>query len=343
MILYKYYGFNSGLAALKSGRLGFRQPAFFNDPFELTFFSNASGPDSKLSQLQTNTEQLKKSVAILALTRTPLNSLMWAHYGQEHTGFVIGYDVSDSFLSSREYNLIPVDAGDVVYTYTKNPHLLNIESMDQFHQIYLAGQGVEPDEQRCVEVENLIRKLFLTKHASWVYEEEVRVVKILQSLCETCEDYQSDPLRSFEKITRMVAPQCGLSLVEGLYIYRTPANIKEVYLGVRNPLIYGSSSHESLVIDSSLTTKANNESWVVFKLTMDTSSWALKSAPAEPECLDIKAKGRGLLNSFSFTSKEAEYLASKLSKISLSEADSLELTNWNGECFLKLNDSFLEN
>ena len=34
LILYKYYGFNSGESALESERLGFRTPTHFNDPFE---------------------------------------------------------------------------------------------------------------------------------------------------------------------------------------------------------------------------------------------------------------------------------------------------------------------
>lgn len=139
MILYKYYGFNSGLTALQNSQFGFRTPRNFNDPFELTFLSNAEGPNSKLDQFEMELDQLKGSVAILSLTRTPLNPLMWAHYGEGHAGFVIGYDTSDKFLTSSKYNLVPVDDGDVVYANTKNLHALDRNSMSLFHKVYLAG------------------------------------------------------------------------------------------------------------------------------------------------------------------------------------------------------------
>ena len=44
-ILYKYYSYAGGKAALKSQNLGFRKPEFFNDPFELTALSNSVGGD----------------------------------------------------------------------------------------------------------------------------------------------------------------------------------------------------------------------------------------------------------------------------------------------------------
>jgi hypothetical protein len=58
MILYKYYGFEAGLSALKSQRLGFRLPAYFNDPFELSFLSNGSGDEKKISILHQKLEEL---------------------------------------------------------------------------------------------------------------------------------------------------------------------------------------------------------------------------------------------------------------------------------------------
>lgn len=121
MILYKYYSAGNGLKAIESRRLGFRSPEYFNDPFELTALSNGDGPGSKLDLLRQQVHQLKEHVVVLSLTRNPKNPLMWAHYGCEHTGIVVGYDVSDVFLTSQEHNLIPVDSGDVIYTHTKSP------------------------------------------------------------------------------------------------------------------------------------------------------------------------------------------------------------------------------
>src|SRR5665647_580539 len=111
MILYKYYGYSAGLTALLSEKLGFRCPNYFNDPLELSFPIDQSDP--KAIQLAQGLEVLRESVVILSLTQTPLDPLMWAHYGEEHKGFVIGYDISDPFLNSSDYNLVTADEGAV--------------------------------------------------------------------------------------------------------------------------------------------------------------------------------------------------------------------------------------
>ncbi|PYC03798.1 hypothetical protein DMX12_09315 [Pseudomonas sp. MB-090624] len=129
-ILYKYYSYAGGKAAIRSQNLGFRKPEYFNDPFELTALSNSVGPVGKQETLKARIDQLKDQVAILCMTRSALNPLMWAHYADQHQGFVIGYDVSGPFLNSPEYNLITVDSGDVLYTNTKTPFALNPESME---------------------------------------------------------------------------------------------------------------------------------------------------------------------------------------------------------------------
>jgi len=76
--------------------------------------SNFSG--EKSVQMPRTIDALKKNIAVLSLTRTYENPLMWAQYGQEHTGFVIGYEVDEPFLKSKQYNIVGVDQGNVVYT-----------------------------------------------------------------------------------------------------------------------------------------------------------------------------------------------------------------------------------
>lgn len=258
MILYKYYGFEAGLSALKSRRLGFRIPAYFNDPFELSFLSNGSGDERKISTLHQKLEELSESVVILSLTRAHDNPLMWAHYGKEHEGFVIGYDVNTEFLTSPQLNIIPVDDGDVVYTNTKSKHILNKSVMDKLHKVYLSAMG---DIQTTnPELKSLARKIFLTKHASWVYEEEVRIVKVAYSLFEEAREAQQDPFRAFTNIKS----------VSGLRLMQHQVKIKEVYLGARNKLIKDPSkdfmdTHKSLTM----------EKCTFKKMTVDKNSWNL--------------------------------------------------------------------
>jgi hypothetical protein len=256
VILYKYYGYESGLKALHSSNLGFRTPYHFNDPFELSFLSNSEGPRSKQAELISKLDELRNTVVILSLTRTPYNPLMWAHYGQEHTGFVVGYDVSDEFLSSSKYNLIPVISGDVIYTYTKNSHMLDLDIMYRIRDIYLSSMG---DATKIMDQKTLSfsRKIFLTKHASWVYEEEVRAVKILSRDDVHVNNSQNDERRSHSL----------LESIPGLSIFDFKVPIKEIYLGLRNPLITGRNEVGFM----------KKEDRRIYMLTMDEKSWNLKS------------------------------------------------------------------
>lgn len=270
-ILYKYYSYAGGKAALKSQNLGFRKPEFFNDPFELSALSNSTGPVSKQETLKRQIDNLKDQVVILCLTRSAFNPLMWAHYADQHQGFVIGYDVSGPFLNSPDYNLITVDSGDVLYTSTKTPFALNPESMGAMLGVYQQAMGFEGAADQA-----MARRLFLTKHASWVYEEEVRVVKKVIDWTRTVEEDQADPLRSHYTLTRNLKPEevPGIdfelgyfvtSLNEGtreLYLFNHKMPIREVYLGAR-------SSYEDDPDFAELFRPGRQ----VFKLDVNQSSW----------------------------------------------------------------------
>lgn len=254
MILYKYYDAVGGQAALNSRRLGFRTPSKFNDPFELTALSNGDGPLSKLHTLRQQIEQLKEQVVILSLTRSPLNPLMWAHYGREHTGIVIAYDVSGDFLNSQEYNLIPADAGEVIYTHTKSPFKLTPQTMDTLLRVYQQGFGDAGTQT--YEQQALARRLFLTKHASWVYEEEVRVVKIADSMFEESHVFRTDPLRSYD---------LGRELSNGLHLYKQEVPIVGVYLGAKN----------NMLSDPVMLLELQSAGFPVHQLEVDDTSWQL--------------------------------------------------------------------
>lgn len=257
MILFKYYDADGGRQALNSRRLGFRTPSKFNDPFELTALSNGVGPISKQETLRQKVEELKKRVAILSLTRSPLNPLMWAHYGREHTGVVIAYDVSGDFLNSQQYNLVPADSGEVIYTHTKSQFNLTPQAMQALHRVYLQGAG--DDDAPTYEQQAIARRLFLTKHASWVYEEEVRIVKITDTLFEETLAFKSDPLRSFDTKHHLK------NLPDGLYLYRHEVPIKAVYLGAKNTML-----NEPMALF-----ELQRLDCPVYQLEVDDSSWQL--------------------------------------------------------------------
>lgn len=280
-ILYKYYSYAGGKAALRSQNLGFRKPEYFNDPFELTALSNSVGPVGKQETLKARIDQLKDQVAILCMTRIALNPLMWAHYADQHQGLVIGYDVSGPFLNSPEYNLITVDSGDVLYTNTKTPFALNPESMEALQGVYQHAMGFDRAADKA-----LARRLFLTKHASWVYEEEVRVVKKVLDWTRTVEEDQADPLRSFYMLNRnlethevpgidfepghFVAPMNDNA--RGLYLFHHQVPIREVYLGAR-----------STFDDEPGFAELFQPGRQVFKLDVNQTSWNFDKRELTPE------------------------------------------------------------
>ena len=85
MILYKYISLDSAKAILTTARIGFSISSYFNDPFDKPVATPESAADP-LSRKFASIRAWAKShiwennTAILTLTRTPTNPLMWAHY-----------------------------------------------------------------------------------------------------------------------------------------------------------------------------------------------------------------------------------------------------------------------
>lgn len=214
MILYKYYGFNSGKSALESERVGFRTPIHLNDPFEVSVLEDKSFNEGR------SIREVLDNVVILSLTRTPFNPLMWAHYGDEHRGFVIGYEVETPFFQCRKSNLIPVQKGNVIYTKTK-PYIKT--SRESTTNLCNAIEGLYDEQDN--KTTELIGHLFLNKDTIWSYEEEVRIVKATMNWEMEVRELLENPYNSY-------SDNDG---IPGLKIYDYQVEIKEVYLGARNP------------------------------------------------------------------------------------------------------------
>jgi len=326
MILYKYYGFSAGLSALKSSKLGFRQPSQFNDPLELTFLTEENGV----------VPRLKNDVCILSMTRSPLNPLMWAHYGDEHRGFVIGYDVDCELLTSASSNIISVNDGDVIYTSTKTPS----KEAKELHLLWLTTQGAPSDETESEVVARLAKKVFLTKHTSWAYEEEVRVVKMIQSLFEEIGAVDSPP-NWFETLSRTVAPGMSVSMIPGLFLTKETIKIKEVYLGCRNPLrsanIFDNSNHA----DRQLFEKAVREEWNVFCCFPEEGTWNLASSKADSSVLLIHQKTDNWTTDISIQGRDFIEAINSLEGHQVMSEDNLSITKFNSRVYVQLNGQFL--
>jgi len=189
---YKYLPFNEGsLKIITDGTIKFTAPSELNDPFDCAPDTDTSNiedyinarPDllkkvgdslnlspeqiigekpEMIRRLVTAAEsgafgqQTSDRVGICSLTRDPLNLLMWAHYAQYHTGFVVEFD-------------IPVKVTDEEKPCT-----------DRLLQ-WLIPQEVEYKASKPVvnffdDKDTMITKQFLIKGKDWEYEQEERVI-----------------------------------------------------------------------------------------------------------------------------------------------------------------------
>ena len=194
---YKYLPFDEGsLRIITDGTIKFTPPSKVNDPFDcapdvetrnIAEYLNSrpdllAGPGEMLNlspaqiieEKQTMIKRLEiavdhgafgqqasDSVGICSLTRDPLNLLMWAHYAQHHTGFVVEFD-------------IPVEVTD-----TDKP------PTDRLLLDWLIPQEVEYQTSKPIvsffdDKDVKKKKQFLVKGEDWAYEQEERVIDYIR-------------------------------------------------------------------------------------------------------------------------------------------------------------------
>lgn len=156
----------------------------------------------------------EKNTAILSLTRTPTNALMWAHYADQHRGVVLAIDAEVAGLLDPDRNLVPVHFGNVVYSrhWPSGP----------YSSTFGIPITVGVTHHFVIEHYEKWQRLLLTKPIEWAYEEEVRVVKTIRGL----EEGETDiPSGRFAIVTHQARP------IHCLHI--PPEAISAVYVGSR--------------------------------------------------------------------------------------------------------------
>jgi len=103
---------------LETNSIGFSQPEFFNDPFDMPGcpvgdyvepvgeVARRAYIDHVLHIIGLNSAWAESN-GILCLTRTAVSPLVWAHYAQGHRGIVLGIDMVRAGLTVEDRNLIP--------------------------------------------------------------------------------------------------------------------------------------------------------------------------------------------------------------------------------------------
>lgn len=265
MILYKYYNPAIGAIAVKDKTVAFARPAFFNDPFELTNMLD-SGDDEESFIHEWCHQAIRDSVGILCLTRSPMNPLMWAHYGLNHTGVVVGYEITpnDEFFNSSERSIITAEEGAVIYAQTKpsfEPNAYTIELLKK-----IKDKTIIRDQDESKDVRNALRNFFLYKHSVWSYEEEVRIVKIFEPQYKSNSffDRAQNPL---DKPIKIIG-EGAIDTPEGSHcIFNKEVDIREIYFGTRcqKPTIL------------SITNDMDRSKCRAYQLSIEKKSWDLKA------------------------------------------------------------------
>jgi hypothetical protein len=223
MILYKYVPFHSGKKILETNSIGFSQPTYFNDPFDMPGYP--VGPYAEPVGEQARTDYIfgmlriigknlswAENTGILSLTRTPTNPLMWAHYAQKHEGLVIGIDVIKAGLTDEQSNLIPAQFGNVIYV-SRRPEQPFISKPGTMLAVGTTHHFPQDHYEK-------LQRLFLHKPLCWSYEEEVRVVKCINGISP---ESGTTPSGNFKLIETDGRPLYLLSLTVGC--------IRELYFG----------------------------------------------------------------------------------------------------------------
>ena len=179
MILYKYMTLETAQKVLVTNKIRFSRASFFNDPFDTpvaTPVPTENPIDGMFADIgaQGKSNVWEQNTALLALTRTANNALMWAHYADSHGGAVLAIDTAIAGFLDVDTNMIPAHFGSVVYSRHRpsGPYGSKFETAVQ----------VGKTHQFMLNHYEKWQRLFLIKPLEWAYEEEVRVAKCIEGL-----------------------------------------------------------------------------------------------------------------------------------------------------------------
>ena len=131
------------------------------------------------------TYELCNVVGILSLSETPDNLLMWSHYAENHTGFVLMFDSSHDFFKGE----------------TPLPGFAKPEPVQY-----------KSERPRTTVEEVTMPELFLTKGSDWKYEKEWRYLKYLNDADQRCKDANNLDANLF-----WLPPKCIVGVILGGY------------------------------------------------------------------------------------------------------------------------------
>lgn len=146
-------------------------------------------PQYLLPNLRERFYKLHNTAGILSLSETPDNLLMWAHYAEGHTGFVLVLDGSHDFFKG-ENSLLGFAKPEPVEYRLKLPHLAIEETFK----------------------ETVMPEIFFVKGLDWKYEKEWRYLKALADADKCLRDANNPDVNLFK-----LPPKCVIGVILGCY------------------------------------------------------------------------------------------------------------------------------
>lgn len=176
--LYKYQKIEDcRLDTLENNELYFSSKKGLNDPFDLSPIFYDKHEISKIleecqgdiSEIDSILEDVANNMGILSLSTSPFNMPLWAHYGNNHKGICVEYDIK-SILKLNTYFKYRILK---VYYINKR-----IDITDILKKLFKYIKN--NDESNQMRICYSLYMIMTLKHKDWTYEDEWRIFMPLE-------------------------------------------------------------------------------------------------------------------------------------------------------------------
>ena len=170
--VYKY--FSAGVLGLVFGRPGFcgikcSLPKDYNDPYELFLGVDLTVTPELLAAYRELVAELPQRPTS-CFSKSPIVTPMWAHYGDNHSGFVVEFDV-DALKAAFSHIVIM----DVTYRTEPSEKIAS--------QLQMAAGTKKPRHAYFLQ-QTVLASAYFSKDCAWSYEQECRLLD-QEDYCET--------------------------------------------------------------------------------------------------------------------------------------------------------------
>ncbi|WP_268011486.1 DUF2971 domain-containing protein [Aeromonas veronii] len=230
--LYKYFNIEILNGFIDYPTLKLTKPNELNDPFESKISEEIinihnditrkrCAPDLTIADLQ----WIARNMGIISLTKSQDNKLMWAHYANSHSGFVVGFDTKmlSKYISSIK------STAPAVYPSPKKLHKVKYRTR-RFNCNSLTKLNIDNlDEFKFAK--HLITEISTIKSTDWKYENEYRYI-LSPDFCDSIRITVKTNSIYFNKALKIITENFK---VKRNHFYDS---IKNVYLDIDGPFCF---------------------------------------------------------------------------------------------------------